>query len=83
MTDLYSLYHSIVGLLIEHEEFVHLKQPQRLHTEEALVIMRDELSIDESNDELLHPCLISTTGQSIIPTNVFLEIAATNVCLAS
>ena len=63
------LYHSIVGLLIEREKFVNLKHLQRLHTKGALMIMRDTFLINHSNDELLHSCLISDTGQFIIPTN--------------
>ena len=69
VTEFYFLYQSIVGLLIECEKFVNLKNLQRLHTKDALMIMRDKFPINYSNDELLHSCLISAIGQFIIPTN--------------
>ena len=65
---LFISYHSIVGLLIECGKFVNLKQLQRQHTKDALMMMRVRI-IKHSNDKLSHPCLIFATGQFIIPTN--------------
>ena len=62
------LYHSIVGMLIERKKFVNLQHLQQHHTKDILMMMRDKI-IKHSNDKLSHSCLISATGQFIIPTN--------------
>jgi hypothetical protein len=69
VTEFYFVYHSIVGLLIERWKFVNLQHLQRLYTKDALMITSDKFPSNQSNDELLHYCLISTPGQFIIPTN--------------
>ena len=66
------LYHSLVGLIIEREKFINLKLIQREYTKTTMSLMVDEM-IEYSKDKHSLSCLISPTGDFIIPQNVLLN----------
>ena len=62
------LYHSLVGLIIEREKFINLKLIQQEYTKTAMSLMVDEM-IEYSKDKHSLSCLVSPTGDVIIPHN--------------
>ena len=68
VVELFFLYHSLVGLIIDREKFLnvnHLQQGE--HTNVVMSLMVDEMIDYYSKNEHSLNCLIFITGEFIIP----------------